>query len=397
MKMKQSTPLHTILLVVLCLLLSSCSAKIKTYSLDDVHYENGLWVDAETNEPITGEFNTVDSSVIKQRSLYKNGKLHGIERNYYESGTLESENTYVNGELDGENRAYYEIGVLKSSRPFSNGKAHGVWREYNESGVLTSEESYLNDKRDGITTYYHDSGAVSMVATYVEGDEHGITHHYSETGHLEREESYDHGKQNGPNKLYFKSGALRAEFYYRGGKFSGKWTKYFETGSIRRQFVFDPDPKHRESFTFKTFYRSGNIRSEGSVVEGQLQESRKYHESGELAVEAVFENGNLVNISGPTGESRATLLQYFAQPNCDIKPGKKGFYPSGELHCEVVEDENKQMILREYMEYGAATKEIVYEDDIAISGYYYDGDGVKQAISEKELYEMNDECEYYRW
>jgi antitoxin component YwqK of YwqJK toxin-antitoxin module len=64
-----------------------------------------------------------------------NGKLHGIEKDYYESGALQLETPRVNDSIYGIAKTYYESGTLHWETPYVNGDRHGVAKSYGKDNI----------------------------------------------------------------------------------------------------------------------------------------------------------------------------------------------------------------------------------------------------------------------
>lgn len=72
----------------------------------------------------------------------------GIVETFYSNGQLEFKETYKNGKLDGPHKSYYENGELKSE-----GNGVGVYKEYYNNGRIKEEidenGSYKRYERNG--------------------------------------------------------------------------------------------------------------------------------------------------------------------------------------------------------------------------------------------------------
>ncbi len=64
---------------------------------------------------------------------FKNGKLNGVQKEYYESGEIKSERTYKDGKRNGVLKKYYKSGNLKEEVTLANGKAISGYL-YDEDG-----------------------------------------------------------------------------------------------------------------------------------------------------------------------------------------------------------------------------------------------------------------------
>ena len=82
-----------------------------------------------------------------------NGKIHGMEKEYYESGALWFENTYENGERHGIVKAYYESGALCQETPYVNGKILGIKKVYVEDTQEIYSTALYNRERIVLTLY----------------------------------------------------------------------------------------------------------------------------------------------------------------------------------------------------------------------------------------------------
>ena len=92
---------------------------------------------------------------------YKDGKLEGLYRKYYESGALWSEANYKDWyKPEGLYKVYYESGALKSEANYKDGNREGLEKWYYESGALESEVNYKDGKREGLAISYLENGRV---------------------------------------------------------------------------------------------------------------------------------------------------------------------------------------------------------------------------------------------
>lgn len=76
----------------------------------------------------------------------KDGKRHGLAKEYYTNGNVFQEVNYVNGVKEGIARQYYEHGVLAQETPFKADKRHGVQLKYRSNGKPSAEVKYNNDE-----------------------------------------------------------------------------------------------------------------------------------------------------------------------------------------------------------------------------------------------------------
>jgi len=68
----------------------------------------------------------------------------------------------------------------------------------------------------------------------------------------------------------------------------------------------------------------------------------------------------------------------------------KGYYQTGEVKWEATSTDGKMNgVAKEYYETGNLKREVVYKDDIAVSGYNYEEDGRKRKMTNAHLHNIN--------
>lgn len=95
-----------------------------------------------------------NSDKVMMTENYKDGKLHGLKKVYYENGILAEEANYTNGELHGNRKLYSVKGVTLEDLTYQHGELHGLAKFFNGKGELMSEGSYKHDKHHGTWRYY---------------------------------------------------------------------------------------------------------------------------------------------------------------------------------------------------------------------------------------------------
>jgi antitoxin component YwqK of YwqJK toxin-antitoxin module len=71
---------------------------------------------------------------------------------------MRSELVYKEGKLDGMQKRYYESGALYKEEPYVKGKRHGLVKKYRESGKLMTEVDYKNGQPGTILKEYLTDG-----------------------------------------------------------------------------------------------------------------------------------------------------------------------------------------------------------------------------------------------
>ena len=132
------------LLSLLLLILIGCSSP-EPINIDTMLIErNGVYFTRGTNQPYSGPVFSLLNGVLSQEIVLKDGKFHGLLKNYNYVGQLTWYETYKNGELDGPYKSYYEDGQLEEEGTYKNGELDGPFKIYNYNGVLKRVENYKN-------------------------------------------------------------------------------------------------------------------------------------------------------------------------------------------------------------------------------------------------------------
>jgi len=111
-----------------------------------------------------------DNGKTSRAFEYKNGKLHGLYKEYYYSGQLESEMTYISGNYDGVVTNYYANGNTKSTYNYQYGVLQGLGTKYHENGKKKEETSFINGNKNGSKKYFDTNGELTKEEHYFNND-----------------------------------------------------------------------------------------------------------------------------------------------------------------------------------------------------------------------------------
>ncbi len=154
--------------------------------------KEGKWIEYETSNFFTIP-RTDTSAPYYVLSIYKNGYICGISREYYKNGILRSSCPYSDGSQNGVLKAYDENGNLYSETPLIHGEKDGVEKEYYENGKLKCERPYTNDKGNGIDKFYYEDGKLRTEIPCTDGIINGIMKRYYKSGKIKQETYYTNG------------------------------------------------------------------------------------------------------------------------------------------------------------------------------------------------------------
>ena len=108
----------------------------------------GFYCEDIYRNPYTGiGFSKYSNGNLWVVQTFKDGKLDGNTKVYFENGNLKIDENYVDGKLDGPRKIYYENGNLLEEGNYKEGKPVGNWRFYTEEGRLAKEGYVSEDKR----------------------------------------------------------------------------------------------------------------------------------------------------------------------------------------------------------------------------------------------------------
>ena len=129
-------------------------------------------------------FHSVDTTMLKECENHAD-KISGcVEKKYDSSVNIWIETPYKNGKVDGIAKEYYEKGKLASETPYKNEKREGIEKLYDENGNLEGEAPFKNDKAEDIEKWYYENGKLMAEIPYLNNLFHGDTRFYTEDGKL---------------------------------------------------------------------------------------------------------------------------------------------------------------------------------------------------------------------
>jgi len=107
-------------LLLLTLILSTAQANL------EATYRNNLLINPNTNQPYTGNLETINNNwgkdAVEYSQEYVNGLRHGSEKAFYKTGVLKSEGNFNQGTIEGVVSLYFEDGTLADEKGFFDRK-----------------------------------------------------------------------------------------------------------------------------------------------------------------------------------------------------------------------------------------------------------------------------------
>ena len=177
-------------------------------------YRNGLLINPSTNQPYTGNLETINKDwgkdSVEFSQEYVNGVMHGADKVFYKSGKLKTVGYFENGLLEGTTKIYFEDGLLMGSMDFKNHQKHGVGVRYYPNGVKQLERFFVNDKLEGTARTWYDNGNLMKSEEYKNGMFHGKVKTYYENGNVFEDAKFEYGTPKFM-RIYREDGTLADE------------------------------------------------------------------------------------------------------------------------------------------------------------------------------------------
>ena len=130
----------------------------------------------------------------------------------YKDGQVKSIENFKNGKLNGEFKEFFENGSLFQTGTFKNGDMKNI-KVFYENGKLKFEQN-LKDRKGKYRGYYP-NGQLEVEGEVFQGDEIGLWKYYNENGNLSSEGMYKEGKKVGEWKFYKTDGSLLKTINYK--------------------------------------------------------------------------------------------------------------------------------------------------------------------------------------
>lgn len=322
-----------------------------------------------------------NGSLSGEGSFDQNGNRTGEWKWYGDNGELMEYAFYKDGKLEGENKRFFENGKPYYVAPFINDKITGEYLVYNDHGALIQKKYFKEDKLEGAFTSNFSVGAklpeffISYKNGLIEGE---LTEMFA-SGITYSKRFYKNGKLEGPDKRYNRDGSLYSEINYKEGIPVGEYKTYYANGQLRESGIYQ---KGNFDGEFTTFYKNGIRESKSEWSKGKLHGTYSYFDrDGVLQYEYKYHQGNLI------------AFRFYDKSGKIIDEGKKkggafyfkGYTPYGQLDSEGNYDISggKQGNWKYYSPNGILITEGEYQENMATGlhkTYYPTGE--KESVQE---------------
>lgn len=257
---------------------------------------------------------------------YSAGNLEGTVRHYFANGTLEKEVPYVANEAVGTGFLYAKDGrviailTYKANRMIrkqginrldDQEQKQGLWVTFHPNKNFKTEGPYVNDLKNGYWKYYKPNGDLIQVEKWVMGElQEGATEVSKveirrtldpQTGKLASKGAFRDGEPVGVHRKYNEDGeVISAKIYEDGvvlsegiideqGRKQGPWKFFYRSGDLRAEGSYQDDKKIGR---WRYLFRNGDVEQIGSYLRGEPDGLWTwYYENGEILREEEYAMG----------------------------------------------------------------------------------------------------------
>lgn len=155
-----------------------------------------------------------NGSVARTYSVIRGTQVReGLSVTYHPNGKVAIEAPYKNGKLDGVFRSFFENGKVWKTIGYKDDVEEGFSITFHENGVRANKETYKAGVLDGVSEEWNEKGVLRRKIPYVKGQIHGRAQMFDELGALKEEMTFVYGIRNGVYRRYEKGVmVLEAEF-----------------------------------------------------------------------------------------------------------------------------------------------------------------------------------------
>jgi antitoxin component YwqK of YwqJK toxin-antitoxin module len=129
--------------------------------------------------------------------------------------SVESVTSYKEGKIHGVFREFNMEGKETLSIEFKDGKKNGVYKKYSQLGNPTEIKHYVNDELNGVFREFDMEGKETLSIEYKDGKKNGVYKKYSEGGGLLEIKHYVNDELNGVYRLYDANGVVIKRVIYK--------------------------------------------------------------------------------------------------------------------------------------------------------------------------------------
>ncbi len=246
------------------------------------------------NKPLSGTLYSDDEIEIPNecqctlKASYKNGKLNGQKKEWYNNGKLKFSGLYKNGLPVNEHITYNKDGLVEKKQIFENGLSIKEIIYY-PNGKIKTEIPYKNYKKEGISKIYSNSGDLEQEVEY-KNDEI-IKESFFKNNEKQRDEFYE---GNHTKLIRYKKGRKNVVEGYKKGSVikEGVWKTFDSEGNLYEETTYENDKrikygkyknnkKEGEWVSFSNNFKTKTVETykDGKLIKTKQIDADKYLEN----------------------------------------------------------------------------------------------------------------------
>lgn len=216
----------------------------------DIKHGKAFWLDTKGNVLQVTNYNNGkkdgeeifynDDSEEIQITFFKQDKLHGEYKEFYDKKILKFSVNYENGLKQGSAKWYHNNKILARQVNFSDDKRNGEELEYYQNGNLSKKCNYENDLLQGECVSYYPNKRINQVINYKQSLKNGISKSYNQKGILLSTSEYENDEKIGIEALFSDDGILQMQRIYKQKCPTCIEVKvYNESGSLKTEMLYE--------------------------------------------------------------------------------------------------------------------------------------------------------------
>ena len=158
---------------------------------------------------------------VEIKGRYLKGQKNGKWETFKSDGTIKLTEVYEKDNLT-KKITYYTDGSVDRERNYKNGKEHGIDKQYTFEGTLKAEKNYVNGKQVGAQMQFYTSSADNYIEKSNYNEQGKLDGKFTETfeknGAVKTKGQYKDGRKVGKWVYGYASGSLYKEEEYENGK-----------------------------------------------------------------------------------------------------------------------------------------------------------------------------------
>lgn len=255
------------------------------------------WYDLENNLIKSSSFKDGTGILYEYTKARHRGEDGKVEVNI----ALKKEVPFTDGKVNGLQKNFYPNGTIASKINFKEGKQYGPFEERYQDGNIKLKGNYLNGKPQGTIYTYHSKKAndaskpvISKMVVYQGDQEHALLTEYSKEGVKTLEMALFNEVPNGTFRTFYSDGTIMTTGQFVNGQRSGTWTENYSDGTIHLTQDYFLDNKHGK---VEEWYNTAGAEKSQKKLEGRFYSGEKdgnwteWYSNGSLAAKKSYRHG----------------------------------------------------------------------------------------------------------